>query len=32
MKKQPKSKAVWTTPKLREIQIFFEVSLYTARR
>lgn len=32
MKKQAKIKAVWETPKLREVQIFFEVSLYTARR
>ncbi|MGC1481733.1 MAG: hypothetical protein WA771_14630 [Chthoniobacterales bacterium] len=27
-----KSKPVWTTPVIREIPIFFEVSLYAATR
>ncbi len=28
----PKVKKVWTTPKIKDVPIFFEVSLYAATR
>ncbi len=32
MKSEPKLKPVWTTPVIKDVPIFFEVSLYAATR